>query len=237
MEIKQALDPLTAESGDKKRKGEGAYVGVKAGASTEQSYRIEIEGAPFEIIPRDGDAIFGFEIGNQWRHKTLPIDYALEFEGTFWSGEMNGTRSPSATPPEGSNVTDYSTDIFGATFMVNGQLGLNFRQFAPRIGKPISRIHPYIGGGIGGTQLWFRDTTLTTANPDVNPTATIFASDAFVGTYQYYAGFEYFFNDDVSLYFEHRVVRLEDFDDEVSDYKTKSNVGGLRIILDNENQE
>ncbi|MEM7143687.1 MAG: hypothetical protein AAF591_01040 [Verrucomicrobiota bacterium] len=224
----------------KTRKGEGPYVALQGGTTSDQSVNFEVEGFQYMSRDRDGDAIFGIEVGNRWRDKKFPLDYNAEFQAMFWSGELAGYLPPDEIPllPSDSNLTSFMTDFFAASFLVNGEIGLNLRQFRPRIGKFFSSFRPFVGGGVGGTQLWFRDPTLVTRGGDTAPpTSTLFATDTFVFTYQWFAGLEFMINDNFSAFFEHRRVITEDFDDSVNDFKTSSNQAGIRFLYDKEKEE
>ena len=90
------------------------------------------------------------------------------------------------------------------------------------------------GAGVGGAQVWFRDTTYNTVTPGSNPTTTALSTDEFVFAWQAYAGIEYTFNDKISLYGDYRHLSLGGIDDDVSDYENTLWTAGVRILFDKE---
>lgn len=264
-----AVSPLSAEELDlkalksldtKKSKSQTSYVGVYGGETTSQSARVIVEGNEYSLNEDDNAAVIGFEVGHRWRLKKIPADVALEFEGMFLSTELSGEiQSQDAFDSlEDTGLAAFTTDMNAAVFLLNGAVGVDLRRYRPYIGKVLSNFKPYAGAGLGGAQIWFRNTELTSADnvrtaeefaklPPTDPPAsvpdsedaesTIFASDAFVFAYEYFWGFEYQFNHKTAGFFERRKLHFDSFDDEVSDYENAIWSLGLRILYDKEDEK
>jgi opacity protein-like surface antigen len=216
----KAIEPL-----DTKEKKWGPYVGVFAGASQNQEADVMVQGYPFDHVSQNGAAMFGLEIGHSWRMKKVPLEFALEFEGFYTATEFSASINRDAAddpdnPAPGNNLGSVKTDLNAAVFMVNGSMILDLRKFRPRLGKVPTGFRPYIGGGLGGAQMWFRNTETSTVNDVRNgnppgtgtPTFAPFDQDQFVLAYQVFAGLEYQFTENISAYAEFRRVTFEKFD-------------------------
>ncbi len=231
------LDTHLAEDKNKK-KNRRSYVGVFGGNTQSQSAKVTLEGNPFDLRESDSDFLMGFEVGYIWKLKRYPFEVGVEFEGSFLSTELNGSFGGSLTDPvprplTGSSIVDFHTDMNAAIFSLNGHIALDLYRYRARLGNWVTRLRPYIGGGLGGAQLWFRNTTTTTLDGVSMAGTTPFSTDEFVFAYNYFAGIEYAVNEKVSIYAEYRHLGLEDFDSKtVQDFETSSWVGGVRIHYD-----
>ncbi|HEY6565418.1 MAG TPA: outer membrane beta-barrel protein [Pirellulaceae bacterium] len=217
------------------KKGAGSYVGVFGGETQSQSADVVVGGYPFELSPSDGSFVMGFEVGYTWDMKRVPLETAIGFEGSFLSTEMNAAIAGNDAFVGSlldSDVVAVHTDMNAVTFLLKGQITLDLSRYRARLGRWVTGFRPYFGMGIGGSQLWFRDTETTTKNPDSMPTSAPFGMDEFVGAWQITGGLEYAVNEKLSFYAEYRELSLDSFSDEVSDYSTSSWVAGVRIHYD-----
>ncbi len=226
----KAIEPL-----EKEKQKWGPYVGVFGGASQSQSAKANAQGNNLIISESDGDALFGLEIGHSWPWKKAPLEFALEFEAFYFSSELSGMIDPADLPSAAdSDLGSFTTDMNAAVFMVNGMLVGDFRRFRPRIGRVPTGFRPYVGAGVGGAQLWFRNTETRTVDQLGDPDSTTvlseaaFDQDQFVLAYQFFAGLEYNFNDKLAAYVEWRRFTFEKFD-LVRDLETEGIVGGLHL--------
>jgi opacity protein-like surface antigen len=159
---------------------------------------------------------------------------SLEFEGSFLNTELNG-RADEATLASlaADGLAAYHTDLNAVFFMLNGHISLDLWRYRARIGKVLAGMRPYVGGGIGGGQLWFRNTFTQSKNQftgvDTTTTASIspFAVDEFISAWQWYAGLEYSWQDKYSLYAEYREFHFGELE-EVTDLIAKGWSLGFR---------
>lgn len=230
----KSLQPLETA----KKKKNGAYVGVFLGQSTSQSANMELNYVghtlTYDVEDRDGDLLAGFEVGYLWRSK-YPINLALEFEAFYGSTEINATPANAAnagTPIDLGDVATASTDLNYVAFMINGTLALDLRKYQPYIGRWLPRFKPYVGAGIGGAQIWYRNQRVQTfgdllALPTAS-SATAFGIDEFVFAYQVFAGLEFKMNDKLGIYSEFRRLTF-DKTNELTDLEVDLLLGGVRL--------
>ena len=133
---------------------------------------------------------------------------------------------PLDIPADG--LISFRTDLNAVLFMLNGSVTLDLRRYRARIGPYLSNIRPYLGYGIGGAQLWFRNTESVTKDPTKQPSVSVFEMDEFVFARQFFAGVEYNVNNRFSIYGEYRKLELEDFGP-ASNFETESWMAGLRM--------
>lgn len=236
----KSIESIKQEQGGKRKYG--PYVGVFAGQGTGQTGDVNIGGTGFRLNDYDGASTFGIEVGKTWRGKKWPLSFSAEFEATFMSTELEGEKTVdelnavdpiTGLAPAGTSLASYHTDMNAVFFMVNGTLSLDLYRYRARIGRFLAGMRPYIGGGIGGGQIWFRDTvtqskdqflgvnTLTAA--DQNP----FSVDEFVAAWQWFGGIEYCWKDRYSLFAEYREFHLGELED-MQDYTSKGYTIGFR---------
>lgn len=228
----QALAPLKQIDAGTKKSTKRTYVAIKGGTTTGQSGELTIGDDALDLLEYDGAFVFGIEVGYAWRMKRLPFESSLEFEGGFLSSELNGALGADmlgTAAPE--DIIAVQTDLNAAFFMLNGALTLDLWRYRARLGRVITRLRPYIGGGIGGSQLWFRNTETVTADPNAVPTENPFATDEFVFAYQWFGGLEVMVNEKVSLFGEYRELTFEDFEN-VTDLKHSGWQLGIRVNYD-----
>lgn len=248
----------TVQNDPATKKKYGPYAGVFGGAYNSQNGNVNIGGFKYSLNDRDNSAVFGFEVGKTWRSKKAPIAFSAEFEGSFMQTELSGALdpavaagprgaaaapvvnpllpvAPATTPtlPSDSTVAAYTADMNAAFFMINGTVSLDLWRYRARLGKFIAGLKPYIGGGFGGGQIWFRDSySISLAQAD-DPTSTVLASstpfviDEFVSAWQWYGGIEYAWQDKYSVFAEYRQFHLGDLED-LSDFYTKGYTIGFR---------
>ncbi len=209
----------------------GPYVGVFGGTTQSQDYELNIGGNPFVINPNNGGFVGGIEVGYSWKQKKFPLEIGLEFEGFFFATDLEGVIGPTPTTPiTGGTVVATSTDMFAVAFMGNAWIGLDLWRYRARLGRFIAGWRPYVGAGVGGAQLWFREVVATTSSTVAGtiPLASPFESDEFVLAYQVFGGVEYRFNDRVALYAEYRRFTIEKTVD-ISNYVTNIWTAGLKL--------
>lgn len=239
----------------------GPYAGVFGGANSTQTGKVKINGFNYSLDDRDNSAVFGFEVGKTWRAKRAPLAFSLDFEGSFLQTTLSGALDPAtaalprtagsstpivnpliaaltpptATPigPSDSTVAAYTADMNAAFFMVNGSLSLDLWRYRARLGKIVAGMRPYIGGGFGGGQIWFRNSyTLSLAQQDDLASTTLgdsspFVIDEFITVWQWYAGLEYSWQDKYSVFAEYRELHLGAMED-LTDFITKGYTIGFR---------
>lgn len=242
----------------------GPYVGVFGGVSSGQSAAVNYQDRDFNVEDRDGSAFFGIEIGYAWRTKYY-VEVGLEFEGFYTNVEVRGEsdrtsydylrpRSPDdfSLPrqrgdgePLGTETGRFKTDVNAVAFMANLQLTLDLQRLepwvlSPTLAKMMSAFRPYVGAGIGGAQLFFRngsnDSFANINNPPVADGSTnivanssgLFDEDKFVFAYQIYAGLELKVAKSVFVYGEYRQVTFDKFDP-VKNFQLDLVGAGLKI--------
>jgi opacity protein-like surface antigen len=154
------------------------------------------------------------------------------------------TPLPSQVEEEQAIISDgtlaaYEVDMNSAMFMVNGSISLDLWRYRARIGKVLGGLKPYVGGGFGGGQVWFRNNkTLSRAQVEAwrsggdvlaasGSTATPFAIDEFVTAWQWFGGIEYCWEDKYSVFAEFRHFYLGDMED-LTAFETKGYTIGFR---------
>jgi opacity protein-like surface antigen len=228
-----ALQPLKPLEETQAKPMRRSHVAVKGGVTTGQSGEMEVGGLGYSLLDQEDDFIFGIEVGYAWKSKRYPFEAGIEFEGSFISSEVNGLLDLSSAPMPlaAGTPVDIHADLNAVTFMVNGTLTLDLWRYRARLGRFLTRLRPYIGGGVGGAQVWFRNVEITTAVPGTTPTADPFSSDEFVFAYQWFGGVEVMMNEKVSLFGEYRELTFEDFNELVG-LEYEGWMLGLRINYD-----
>ena len=239
-----ALKPLKELDGAAKNKDKSSYVSIKGGSTSGQSAELTVGELPFDLDEYNGAFVFGIDVGYEWKLKRFPIQLGLEFEGGFMSSELNGTLNPevpTVAPPPPLDPTatpapyaapdspgSFTTDMNAAFFLINGTVTFDPWRYRARLGPYITRVRPYLGGGIGGAQIWFRNTEVTALDPTMTPTGDPFNTDQFVFAYQWFGGVNIRVNDKISVFGEYRNLVFEDFDG-VTGLEIDGWLTGLRI--------
>jgi opacity protein-like surface antigen len=234
----QEIDLKSLKPIENKSKKGSAYVGVFVGQSTNQSAEMQLDyvghTVNYDVIDRDGDLLAGFEVGYSWRTK-YPIELGLEFEAFFGSTEINaiaGNASNAGVDIALGDVATARTDLNFAAFVVNATIALDLQKYRPRLGKYLPKFKPYVGGGIGGAQLWYRNVTTQSfgdlSGTPTAPASSPFSIDEFVFVSQVFAGLEYRWSDKLGFYGEYRKVMF-DKTNELSKFDLDYVVGGLRL--------
>jgi len=248
----KSLDTLKEGEGTKRKFG--PYVGFFHGGTDSQGGKLSVGGLPYKLGDYNDGSTFGIEVGKSWRSKRWPLMASVEFEGSFYSGQLDGQASAADIARMYDNgLHSFTTDMNAVFFMVNGSVSLDLYRYRARLGKFISGLRPYVGGGLGGGQLWFRNTvTKSKAQSLVAPTAVTpsalgtapaggapvaapppsstefpFAMDQFVNAWQWYGGIEYTWQDKYSLYAEYHEFHFGEMD-ELTDFFTKGYALGFR---------
>lgn len=234
----QELKPLKDLEADAPKKNGQTFVTIKGGQTNAQRANLSVIDnvlgpVPFDHMSQTGSFVFGIEVGRAWKMKKFPFESALGFEGGFISTELQGALDPSyAGPLNADSPVGVRTDMNTAFFLLNGRLTLDLWRYRARLGRVVTRVRPYVGGGLGGGQIWFRNTDVLRSDGDTTmPAATDpFSSDAFTFAYQWFAGVELLFNERISLFGEYRTLKFDDTDD-VENLEMESWQAGLRINL------
>lgn len=225
------------EDGESQEKKYGPYVGVFGGATSSQSADMTLDYTTYtldyDVLATDGSFVLGFEVGYSWKTKFF-IELGLEFEGFFSSTEVSAllSNNNAGAPITLGDVATAKADMNYAAFMLNGTLTLDLSKLKPRIGGWLPRLRPYVGGGIGGAQIWFRNQVVQSVGDVIAvPTpASIdtFSTDEFVFASQIFGGLEIKISDKVAVYGEYRKLMLEKAGD-LDDFETEMLLGGIHI--------
>jgi opacity protein-like surface antigen len=228
----KSIESIKQDQGAKRKYG--PYVGVLGGGVYGHEAEVVIGGVGFPLNDFDNGSLYGIEVGYTWRDKKLPVSFSAEFEATFMSTELSGAKTAeeltavdpaTGLPSAGTTLAGYHTDMNAVFFMFNGAISLDLYRYRARIGRFLAGMKPYIGGGIGGGQIWFRNTTTQSKDQflGVNPLTAAdqnpFSIDEFVSAWQWFGGIEYCWKDRYCVYAEYRefhVGELEDMNDYVS---------------------
>lgn len=215
----------------------GPYVGVAVGESAGQSGKVKVSDRSFGLDNRDGAAIFSMEVGKSWRMKRFPILASVDVEGTFMSTELSGqSRDARQAAGAGGRLADdtvaYATDMNSLMFTLNGTLALDLYRYRARIGKFAAGFKPYIGGGLGGGQVWYRNATAKSraqfnGTGTNSPRDTPFSIDEFINSWNWYAGVEWSWKDQYSIFVEYRDTNFGDLD-QLTDFSTDGYLIGFR---------
>jgi opacity protein-like surface antigen len=230
----KSLQPLET----KKKKNGSAYVGVFAGTTISQRADMKLEftghSLRYDVDNEQGNFFTGLEVGYSWRTPYY-VEVGLEFEGFFGGTEVNSIVSNSGNDGVPINLSDTATaqaDLNYVAFMLNGTLTLDLRRMRHQVGNFVPRFRPYVGGGIGGAQVFYREQRTQTfgdlfAAPTpaaVNP----FSIDEFVFAWQLFAGLEFRINEKLAVYGEYRRFYLAKTND-LQRLETDMMLGGMRF--------
>lgn len=210
----------------------GPYVGVYAGESFGQSGNVRIQNRPFPLNDVNGSAIFGIELGKSWRMKRMPLILSTRFEGTFSQTSLTGSIGNFNGATVTNDVVSYSADMNSLMFTLGGSVSVDLWRYRARIGKVLAGFKPYIGGGLGGGQVWFRNAT-SRSDSQVNhagtlaPAANPFAIDEFINAWHWYGGLEWAWEDKYSVFAEYRDFHFGDLDD-MTNFNSDGYVFGFR---------
>lgn len=231
------LDLKSLQPVEGKKKKSGAYVGVFAGTTISQEADMELEyvgrSLDYHVDDHRGDLLVGIEVGYSWKTR-YPVEVGLEFEGFFGSTEIDSfVDEPGVQemPRQSSDVATANADLNYVVFMLNGIATVDLRKF-PQLGPIMPRFRPYIGGGIGGAQLFYRNQRLQTvgdlAGTPAAPSVTPFGIDEFVFASQIFLGLEYKVNEKLGIYGEFRRLYFAKTND-LDGFHTDLALGGLRL--------
>jgi len=202
LELKSLGDAASEQT---KRKY-GPYVGVGIGETLGQEGTLRGGG---RIKSEEGAAIFSIEVGKSWKLKRVPLMLSLDGDGTFMSTSLTDAKSGLAL-----------ADMNSLMFNLNGTLALDLYRYRARIGKFAAGFRPYVGGGLGGGQVWFRNAATSGAS-------TPFTIDEFINSWNWYAGVEWTWKDQYSVFAEYRDTHFGDMDD-LTGYATDGYLVGFR---------
>lgn len=180
-----ASSAIRLEKANKAKKTSG-YVGVFGGATSGQQYSVGSNSRDFSTRQKDGTSFFGIEVGHAWKTGTI-FEPAIEFEAFYLSNEVSSQTTESAFSEflgqeafnenrdanrkrsriKSTDTAAFVSDVNAVVFMLNAQVSLDFKVVEPWIpdrtlAKAVTSLKPYIGGGVGGAQLWFRNTEVLT---------------------------------------------------------------------------
>jgi opacity protein-like surface antigen len=224
-----AIKPMLEAEGMKTKRKYGPYVGVSAGASFGQDGNVRVGGRDLPLNDTSGSAIFSIEVGKSWKMKRLPVQTSVEFEGTFMSTNLQGSVDPAGLAA--ADVAQYEADMNSLFFMLNGSVSLDLYRYRARIGKVLAGFRPYVGAGLGGGQVWYRNATARSASQvsggAVAPSSTPFSIDEFISAWNWYAGLEWTWQDRYSVFLEYRDFHFGDLDD-MTNFSTDGYLLGFR---------
>lgn len=186
----------------------GPYVGVSIGDSNGQEGTLRIGKNRSQLQSKGGESAFSLEVGKSWRMKRLPLLFSLEAEGTYMSSSLSD--------PSGLALADMNSLMFN----LNGTLAIDLYRYRARIGQFAAGFKPYIGAGFGGGQVWFR-------NAATVGTETPFSIDEFISSWNWYAGVEWCWKDQYSVFAEYRESTFGDMAN-LSGYATDGYFAGFR---------
>ncbi len=186
------LKSLGDAASDQVKRKYGPYVGVAIGETLGQEGTLRGGG---RIKSEEGAAIFSIEVGKSWKLKRVPLMLSLDGEGTFMSTSLTDAKSGLAL-----------ADMNSLMFNLNGTLALDLYRYRARIGKFAAGFRPYVGGGLGGGQVWFRNAATTGSS-------TPFTIDEFINSWNWYAGVEWTWKDQYSVFAEYRDTHFGDMED------------------------
>jgi opacity protein-like surface antigen len=187
----------------------GPYVGVAMGATTGQKGRVQLGNLKSDLNGHDGAAMISMEVGKSWRMRRIPLMFSLDAEGTFTATSLEG-RFRNAS--RASDPRTYSADMSSLFFTLNGTFALDLWRYRARMGQVLAGFRPYVGGGFGGGQVWYRNATASTGTATA-PSDTPFNIDEFINSWNWYAGLEWCWKDQYSLFAEYRKTMVGDLDD------------------------
>lgn len=218
----------TGDQAKAKRKY-GPYVGVSAGATLGQEGTVRVGNRTLPLNDTDGAAIFNIEVGKSWKMKRLPIMTSVEVEGTFMSTNLSGSVPTAGLAP--TDVAQYEADMNSLFFSLNGTFSLDLYRYRARIGKFLAGFRPYVGGGLGGGQVWYRNATARSASQVGGGTQSAssnpFSIDEFINTWNWNVGMEWTWKDQYSVFFEYRDFHVGDLED-LTDFSTDGYLIGFR---------
>ncbi len=221
-EQKQASGPSRSSS----------HVAIFGGTTQDQSADMEILGVPYDLQSVGGSVHAGIRVGYEWRGRRYPVTTGLEFEGSLMSTELNGTANDQFVGSlMDDSISSFHTDMNAVMFFFNGRLELDLARYRARVGPVLSRFSPYVGGGVGGAQFWFNNTTLTTVDGTSLPNAAPFATDQFVFGHQLFAGTEFRLSHKVSIFGEYKSVNFDSFED-TNNLEHSSWLAGVKLHYD-----
>ena len=214
----------------------GPYVGVSVGESFGHEGKVKVEDRNFKLDDSDGSAILSVEVGKSWKMKRVPLMASVDVEGTFMSTELSGRSADAKLAAGGTRLaTDtvaYRADMNSLFFNLNGTFALDLYRYRARIGKVAAGFRPYIGAGFGGGQVWYRNATAQSRaqfNKTGNDSAssTPFSVDEFINSWNWYAGVEWTWKDQYSIFVEYRDFHFGELE-ELTNYATDGYLVGFR---------
>jgi len=221
-----------ADGANAKRKY-GPYVGISAGESLSQSGSVKSGDRKFSLNDTGGSAIFSIEVGKSWKFKRVPLQFSMDFESTFMQTSLEGQTKDANLPGAAKDAVAYNADMNSLFFNLNGTFALDLYRYRARIGKFAAGFRPYIGGGFGGGQVWYRNAQ-TQSRSEYQKTpgavaseASLFTIDEFINSWNWYAGIEWTWKDQYSVFAEYRDFSVGDLDS-LTGFNTDGYLVGFR---------
>ncbi len=230
----EKVELKSIDDGEGQKTKYGPYVGVFGGATSSQSADLSLNYTTYQldydVLGTDGNIVVGFEVGYSWKTKFF-LEFGLEFEGFFSSTEVSAVRAEGPAFAL-SDVAAATADLNYAAFMVNAIITLDLSKLKPRIGRWVPKLRPYVGGGIGGAQIWYRNAEVTSIGDALGiPTLAsidVFSTDEFVFASQFFGGLEIQITDKFAIYGEYRRLMFEKAGD-LDNFETEMLIGGIHI--------
>lgn len=210
----------------------GPFVGIYAGESFGQQGIAKIQSRNFPVNDLSGSAIFGIQVGRSWKMKRLPLMFSGQLEGTFMSTNLKGSIGNFNGATITNDVVAYEADMNSLMFTLGGSLSLDLWRYRARIGKVLAGFKPYVGAGIGGGQVWFRN-AVARSDSQVNhggtlaPAANPFTIDEFINAWHLYGGMEWSWKEHCSVFAEYRDFHFGDLEN-LTSYASDGYVVGFR---------
>ncbi|TDU80831.1 outer membrane protein with beta-barrel domain [Prosthecobacter fusiformis] len=212
LELK-SLNSLTDATNQKRKIG--PFVSIAVGETLGHTGTTRVGDRNFSLDDADGSAMFSIEVGKSWKAKRIPLQFSLAAEATFTSTTLQGSVPTGSLNPD--DLAAYQADMNSLIFSLNGTFALDLYRYRARIGKILGGFKPYVGGGLGGGQVWFRNATgksadqLTggTTEPNEQPP---FSIDEFINAWNWRAGLEWSWEERYSVFAEYRKSYFGDLD-------------------------
>ncbi len=208
----------------------GPFTGVYFGSMDLESAKFVFDDLNYRLDGSEDNFLMGFEIGYAWRTKYL-LEFALSFEGMYGSAALEATIADDNGVVAGNRLGSSFADLNAATFFLNFQMALDLQRLKPCIG-PVYRFRPYVGLGVGGSQVWYRNQrSLSVSELGGGAVAlagpSLYEIDEFVFANHFNVGVEFRISKHFDLYLEYRRLILDSLSD-AADIETGSVIAGFQ---------
>ncbi len=177
----------------------GRYFGAFGGGSSNAgaAFGDRLSGAS---LSEDGGWLLGLEFGYTF-NTGWPVRPSLELEFMMMNNALDA---------DGAGSLSLSSDLRAWTLMANASIALDLSDRRDHVGDFLASFHPYIGAGIGGAIVEHRNVSAT----DTDGRRVGLGDDSDITwAWQVFAGIEYAFTDEFSLYGEYKRLGLNEIGD------------------------